>query len=124
MKTAKLVIGIISMVLFLLITFQSCVAGIGNALEENGESSGSAGFFVAICMLTAGIVGVCTRKKVTGGFVAGGIYALGGLIGITNYGSYGDLMIWSVLSFIFALVFVIGSIVTKRSGQTPTESNQ
>ena len=115
MKTTKLIIGIISMVLFLVIAFQSCAAGIGNALEDNGESSGSAGFFVALCMLIAGIVGVCTRKSVGGGFVTGIFYAVAGLIGITNYGSFGDLMIWSVISFIFAAVFVIGSIVSKRS---------
>ena len=115
MKTAKLAIGIISMVLFLVIIFQSCAVGIGNALEENDENSGSAGVFVAVCMLIAGIVGVCTRKSIGGGFVCGGFYAVAGLIGITNYGSFGDLMIWSVLSFIFAAVFVIGSILTKKS---------
>ena len=36
MKTAKLVIGIISMVLFVLVAFQSCAAGLGNALADNG----------------------------------------------------------------------------------------
>ena len=38
MKTAKLVIGIISMVLFVLVAFQSCAAGLGNALADNGEA--------------------------------------------------------------------------------------
>ena len=114
MKTTKLVIGIISIVLFMVIAFQSCAAGIGNALSENGESSGSAGFFVALCMLIAGIVGICTRKGIGGGYVCGAFYAIGGLIGITNYGSYSDLMIWSILSFIFACVFIIGSIFTKK----------
>ncbi len=114
MKTTKLVIGIISIVLFMVIAFQSCAAGIGNALSENGESSGSAGFFVALCMLIAGIVGICTRKSIGGGYVSGAFYAIGGLIGITNYGSYSDLMIWSILSFIFAGVFILGSILTKK----------
>lgn len=121
MKTAKLVIGIISMVLFLIIAFQSCAAGIGNTLEDNGENSGSAGFFLALCMLVAGIVGVCTRKGAAGGFVSAAFYAIGGLIGITNYGSYSDLLIWSVLSFVFALVFIVGSVMTKRNG---TENDQ
>lgn len=113
MKTAKLVIGIISIVLFGLILFQSCAAGIGNSLEGNGETSGSSGVFLALCMLIAGIVGIATRKGIAGGFVSGGFFALGGLIGISNYGSYGDLKIWSILSFIFAVVFIIGSIMTK-----------
>ena len=114
MKTAELVIGIISIVLFLLIAFQSCAAGIGNAIEDNGETSGSAGIIVAVCMLVAGIVAIATRKGIAGGFVSGGFYAFGGIIGITNYGSYSDLLIWSIVSFIFAAVCIVGSILTKR----------
>ena len=65
MKTSRLVIGIISCVLFLLISLQSCAAGIGNTLEENGEASGSAGFILAVCMLVAGIVGICCNNSRT-----------------------------------------------------------
>ena len=54
MKTAKLVIGIISMVLFVLVAFQSCAAGLGNALADNGEVSGTSGMLLAFCMLIAG----------------------------------------------------------------------
>ncbi len=114
MKTAKLVIGIVSIVLFALILFQSCAAGISNALEENGESGGSAGFFAAFCMLIAGIVGIATRKGTVGGYVAGGFYILGGLIGIALHGSYSDLVIWSVLAFIFAAVFILGGAMKKK----------
>ncbi len=114
MKTSRLVIGIISCILFLIISLQSCAAGIGNTLEENGEVSGSAGFMLAICMLVAGIVGICCRKLKTGTIVAGVFYAFGGLIGITNVGSYSDLQIWSVLSFIFAAVFIATGIMQKQ----------
>ena len=114
MKTSRLVIGIISCVLFLLISLQSCAAGIGNTLEENGEASGSAGFILAVCMLVAGIVGICCRKLKTGTIVAGVFYAFGGLVGITNVGSYADLQIWSILSFIFAAVFIVTGIMQKQ----------
>ena len=114
MKTSRLVIGIISCILFIIISLQSCAAGIGNTLEENGEVSGSAGFMLAICMLVAGIVGICCRKLKTGTIVAGVFYAVGGLIGITNVGSYSDLQIWSVLSFVFAIVFVATGIMQKQ----------
>ncbi|MBQ3664167.1 MAG: hypothetical protein IJR83_05415 [Clostridia bacterium] len=120
MKTARLVIGIISIVLFAFITFQSCFAGIGNALSENGEVSGTAGLLLAISMLVAGIVGIATRKHLYGGFVSAGFYFAGALIGIANYGSYKDLAIWSALSFAFSLTFLIGGIFcviqAKRSG--------
>ncbi len=113
MKTAKLVIGIISLVLFVIIALQSCAAGVSNALEENGELSGSAGLILGICMVIAGIVGIATRNGGKGGaYTAAGFYAAGGLLGIFNAGSYSDLYIWSGISIIFALVFFIG---TKRS---------
>ncbi|MBQ3513162.1 MAG: hypothetical protein IJA32_05100 [Lachnospiraceae bacterium] len=115
MKTTKLVIGIISIVLFFLISFQSCAVGVGNSLAENGEVSGTAGVMLAFCMLIAGIVGIATRKGIGGGFVSGGFYFFGGLMGIANYGSYSDLKIWSVLSFIFAAIFIVGTIFTKKN---------
>lgn len=38
MKNGKLVIGIISIVLFVLVGMQSCAAGLSNALSSNGGS--------------------------------------------------------------------------------------
>lgn len=114
MKTARLVIGIISIVLFCLISMQSCAAGIGNAIEGNGEVSGSAGLILSLCMLVAGIVGICCRKIKVGTIVAGCFYAFGGLVGIANVGSYADLQIWSMLSFVFSAVFIIGAIRQKE----------
>ena len=110
MRVVKLIIGIISIILFMLIAFQSCAAGLGNALAENGEISGSAGLFLAFCMLIAGIVGICTRDSKVGGIVSGVFYIIGGLIGIASYGSFSDLFIWSILCFIFGAIFIFGSI--------------
>ncbi|HCL04226.1 MAG TPA: hypothetical protein DHW61_17770 [Lachnoclostridium phytofermentans] len=115
MKTARLVIGIISMVLFAFVSFQSCAAGVGNALVNNGESSGSAGMLIAFCFLIAGIVGVATRNKGKGGaMTAGGFYALGGIIGLTTSSTlYGDLKVWAIVSLIFAAVFIFGALKQK-----------
>lgn len=119
MKTARLVIGIISLVLFVIIMFQSCAAGVVEALEEDEESTAStAGVAVALLMVIAGIVAICTRKGVTGGFVCGGIYLLAGIIGIAGHGMYEDLIIWSVVSIIFAIVFIVTSIVMKKKNIT------
>ncbi|KMY44285.1 membrane protein [Bacillus sp. FJAT-27916] len=114
MKTAKLIVGIISIILFIIITLQSCVAGIGNSLEGNGEVSGSAGLLLAFCMLIAGIVGISTRKSKGGGITAGIFYAIGGIIAIANVGTYADLKIWAIISFIFAVIFLIGSFYPKK----------
>ncbi len=110
MKTGKLVVGIISMVLFFVVTFQSCAAGFVNTVEENGEISGTAGFILALCMLIAGIIAVATRNGRKGGYVAGGFYLFGGLMGFAFSGSvYADLPIWSTLCMIFGIICIIGS---------------
>lgn len=114
MKTTKLVIGIISMVLFLIIAFQSCAAGIGNALAENGESSGTAGFLLAICMLVAGIVSVAAKKSVGATITAAVFYACGGILAFANAGSFGDLKIWGTLSIVFAALYAFFAFRMKK----------
>ena len=113
MKIAKMVIGIISILLFVLIVFQSCAAGIYDALEDNGEVSGAAGIIVAVCMLVAGIVGLAARKSFGGSIVAGVFYLLGGIIGLLCHGSFSDLIIWAIVSVLFAALFIVGSIIEK-----------
>ena len=115
MKTAKLVLGIISMVLCLFVIFQSCAAGVSNTLVVSGEVSGTAGLMVAICMLAAGIIGVVTRNSNGGGaFTAGGFYLLAAILGFTNAGSYTDLNIWAGVCVAFGLVFIIGKMVERK----------
>lgn len=119
-ETAKMVVGIISMVLFIVIALQSCAAGIGNALAENGESSGTAGFMLALFMLVAGIVGVAARKSRAGGIVSAVLYILAGLIGITGAGSYADLKVWSGICFVFGVLFILLTVLnTKANKQRP-----
>ena len=114
MKTTRMVLGIISMVLFVIIAFQSCAAGIGNALSDNGEVSGTAGMILAIFMLTAGIIGVAAKKSKGGSITAGCFYIVGSIIGFSNAGTYADLNIWAVLSLIFGIVFIITAIFDKK----------
>ena len=115
MKVTRLVIGIVSFVMALLVTFQSCFAGLGNAMEENGEVGGSAGVILAIFAIVAGIIAVVTRKgEGKGPFVAAGFYLAGGIIGMVMAGSYADLKIWGVACILFGLVFIIGTIVERK----------
>lgn len=52
MKTWKLVAGILSIILFVVVTMQSCVVGIGNTLAENGETGGIGGilYLLYLCL--------------------------------------------------------------------------
>lgn len=115
MKTWKLVSGILSMVLFALVAFQSCAAGVANSLEANGETSGSAGILVAILMLAGGIVSVATRKseKKGGNIALIILFGLAALIGFTGFGNFSDLAIWSGWCLINVVVAVIAIITNK-----------
>ncbi len=107
MKNGKLVIGIISIVLFVLVGMQSCAAGLSNALSSNGEVSGTAGLLLAVSLLIAGIVAICTRAGGKGGYVSTGFYVVAGLLALICAGSYFDLYIWAVISLIFGVVCFI-----------------
>lgn len=116
MKVWKLVSGILSIILFVFVSFQSCAAGLSNALEANGEASGTAGIMVAVFMLAGGIVSIATRKaKGKGGNIALIIlFGIAALVGFTNYGSYSDLAIWSGWCMINAVLAVIAMITGKK----------
>ena len=116
MKTWKLVSGILSTVLFVLVAFQSCAAGLGNALAENGESSGSGGIVVAILMLSGGIVSIATRKsKGKGGNIALIVlFGLAALVGFGTAGSFTDLNIWAFWCLINAILAVVAMVKSKK----------
>lgn len=120
MKTFKLVAGILCCVLCVLVMLQSCAAGVSNALADNGEVSGSAGFLVAILLLTGGIVMIATRNSVKkGGSIAGAIiFLFAALLGFANAGTYSDLNIWSGLCFILGVINIIAAIKLKKHRTT------
>lgn len=95
MKTWKLVSGIIFIVLSVFVVFQSMMAGLANALEESGQSSGSAGLVVSICMLCGGIVSIVSRKNNSKGTNIALIilFGLATLTGFVLAGNYSDLYI-------------------------------
>lgn len=114
MKTAKLTIGIISIVLTFIVIFQSCAASVGDALEKKGGTSGGAGIFVAIFMLIAGILAIAARKSKGGSIVCTCFYAAAGIIGLTAHGIYKDLVIWGIICLVFAVIFLIAAITFKK----------
>ena len=115
MKTWKLVSGILSIVLFFMVAFQSCAAGISNTLSESGEVSGSAGIIVAIMLLAGGIVSIATRNGGKGGNIALIVlFGIGALFGYTLAGSFSALNIWAT----WCLINVILAIVSLTKHKT------
>jgi len=102
--------------------FQSCATGVVNALEGSDDVSGSAGVLLAFSMLIAGIIAVAARKSKGGGITAGVFYVVASLIGFANLGTFGDLVIWSVVSLAFGIVFIIGSVRLKNAKKESADS--
>lgn len=116
MKTWKLVSGILSIVAFFMVAFQSCAAGIGNAMAENGEVSGSAGIIVAIMILSGGIVSIATRKGGKGGNITLIVlFGIGALFGYVLAGSFSDLNVWATWCLINVVLAIVSLVKCKKS---------
>lgn len=108
MKIWKLVSGILSIALSLLVLLQSCAAGISNSLQGNGEVGGSAGLIVSILLLVGGIVSIVAKNGGKGLNVAIAlILGFASILGFSMAGSYADLKIWAGWCFICAILSVI-----------------
>lgn len=120
MKTAKLVTGILCMVFTIMVLFQSCAAGIVDAIEDSGGTSGAGGALVGFLMLSGGIVQVVTRNSVkNGGSVSAVIiFFLAALIGFSNAGTYADLNIWSAWCVVLGILNVISIFTNKKEKKT------
>ena len=121
MKVWKLVSGILSIIFFMLVVFQSCAVGISNTLSENGESSGTGGIFLALFMIAAGIVSIASHKSnaISGNIAIIILYCTAAFIGLAlSGGGYGDLPFWAIWCLICATVVEVSSMikVVKSSG--------
>lgn len=118
MKTWKLVSGILSIILFVFVSFQSCAAGISNTLEANGESGGSAGIVVALLLLAGGIVSIATRNGGKGGNIAIIVlYGIGALLGFALAGSYADLNVWAGWCLICVILAIVALVKKQKDNQ-------
>lgn len=120
MKVWKLVSGILSIILFAVVAFQSCAAGVANTLEENGEVGGSAGIMLAVLMLAGGIVSVATHKSTgKGGNIALIVlFGIASLLGFTCAGSYSDLYVWSFWCLLCAVLALVSIFTNKNKVET------
>lgn len=116
MKTTKLVVGILMIVLSVFIFFQSTVAGLGNAISNNGEIGGSGGVITAIIFLATGIVYLASKSKVklTADIINMVLLVIAWLFAITSAGSYSDLTIWGWLALIIGVGFFIWHLIANK----------
>lgn len=112
MKIFKQVTGILSIVLFVFVLFQSCSLQLYSDVTGTGNVDGISGVIVAICLIVGGIVGIATRNTTgrSGSITCAIFYLLGAFIGFTCAGIFGDLQIWATISLVFGMLHVIFAI--------------
>ncbi len=114
--TMKLIIGIFSILLSVIVGFQSCAAGVGEALTDSDSNGGGAGLILGFFMLAAGIITIATRKSKGGTITSIIIYLLGGIVALVNPSEiYGDLKVWMVVAFIFAALLIISLFMKNKN---------
>ncbi|MFD1418484.1 hypothetical protein [Companilactobacillus keshanensis] len=123
MKIAKLVVGIILIVLSPFIVFQSIAALFVSTVSKNGSASGPAGVLMAFAFLVSGIVYIVTHNSTKlGGDIANAIIlVLFGAIAMFSAGNtFGDLIIWIWIGFIIGLGFLIWHYILHLSAKKKT----
>lgn len=125
MKVTKLVLGIITIILSCFVLFQSCAAGVLNTLEDNGESSGTAGSFVALIMLAGGIVMIASRKNLSkGGPIACIVmFVIAAITGFSSAGEFKDLNVWAGYCLILAIINIIAITNVKKCVEENEKNN-
>lgn len=122
MKTAKLLLGILSIVFSVLVLFQSCAAGVLDTMQ--GTSAGSMGMMVGVLMLAAGIVNIATRNSKGGAIACIVMFGLAGLVGVTMYDYYADLQIWGGFCLIVCAINVISLFTQFKKEKNETRDNK
>ena len=106
-RLARTIIGILSLVAFIFVMFQSCAANVVNAMEANtADASAGAGTLLAFILLIAGITTALGRDNAKATLVAAITYEVGAIIGFASLGTYGDLVFWSIIAVLFGALDV------------------
>ena len=116
MKTWRLISGILSIVLSLVILLQSCAVGMLEAMGADGSDSAS-GLLVALLLIAAGIVAIVTRNGSRGGSIALVVlYAVAAVIGFSAT-VYADLIVWAVWCCVCAVAALVSLLRRRKHGK-------
>ena len=106
-RLARTIIGILSLVAFIFVMFQSCAANVVNAMEANtADASAGGGTLLAFVLLIAGITTALGRDNAKATLVAAIMYGVGAIIGFASLGTYSDLVFWSIIAVLFGALDV------------------
>ena len=112
----RLISGILSIVLSLVILLQSCAVGMLEAMGADGSDSAS-GLLVALLLIAAGIVAIVTRNGSRGGSIALVVlYAVAAVMGFSAT-VYADLIVWAVWCCVCAVAAPVSLLRRRKHGK-------
>ena len=82
MKDIRLIIGIVTIMLFIFVAFQSCGA---YATVKSSNGIGNIGIIISFVALIAALICINTRDAYSGAFISAIFYALAGFLGLFNF---------------------------------------
>ena len=125
MKVVKIIIGIISIILTIIVFFQSCAVTIKDVLaDEGGTGDGTIGIIAAIFMLLAGIIATTAWNSRGGSIACTFFYTLAGIFTVTLQGD-SEPKVWGAVCFGFAAFFLMDAIIfnnknSKKDNRAPS----
>lgn len=107
MKDIRLIIGIVTIMLFVFVAFQSCGA---YATVKSSNGIGNIGIIISfVALIIAALICINTRDAYSGAFISAVFYALAGFLGLFNFTNH-------KIDFVYGFMFIMFSIFSVLIG--------
>ena len=121
-----MVSGILSIILFAIVVFQSCAVGVVKAINKNKSTPGLAGIIVAILMLAGGISSIALKNssKKAGSVSLALLFGIAAVVGFISHDSYKDLIVWSGWCLVNTVVSIFDLFLKSKKLKIDSLSNK
>ena len=110
MKDIRLIIGIVTIMLFVFVAFQSC-----GAYATVKSSIGNIGIIISFVALIAALICINTRDAYSGAFISVVFYALAGFLGLFNFTNHKIVFVYGFMCIMFSIFSVLIGIKQKNA---------
>lgn len=112
MKDIRLIIGIVTIMLFVFMAFQSCGA---YATVKSSNGIGNIGIIISFVALIAALICINTRDAYSGAFISAVFYALAGFLGLFNFTNHKIVFVYGFMFIMFSIFSVLIGIKQKNA---------
>lgn len=123
METSKTVIGFVTLLITVVVFLQSCAASTTRIAEIDVADSSRVGMVVALLLLVAGLEAISSGKNKGRTLFGAVLYVFAGALALTARSVYGYLVLWGVVSLIFALVLFCAVAVYRKEQAADTDDS-